>query len=1026
MITSQATSQMLMQQQMMFAAAQQRAMQGQPKGFSYYNPQMSYAQGQNMGLQAVSAIRNIGAPMAEGAMTMAGIGMMLAPMSLGASLGVSGAMAAVYGAGSYGAGQMLTGAQNQAYLQSSLGSNYGHTLNPLSRTGRGFSRGQMQQVASAMKSVQDAWTDIGEIYKIVDSLGRMGYQMNQMNVQSFSQKMKQAVSTVRDLAKMMGTTMEEALPIFSEARRTGIYTTGDIIRHGAMRTGMSTLGFGQQQISGIGQMGSQISLAYGGLRGSGTRSAIRSAYRVGLAGINEEALLEATGAEGPEAYEALGGRLNQRAWGVARGAIGRRLIAGAAERGEDGKWHLNTGKLNAYAAGRMSLGEVTAGAGQGVGRMGAIGFRAHEHRLQGEMVEKIGTQLAIRDALRGFKPENISEDLARLLLKRRGGFQESELDAVMEVMRSMKTAERDEFEKTQQALENQFRESERKMHHSWEGVKRKIAYGLHRSTGQYFQQMGEAVLSGAESTHEDLSDWFFGRWRVSADRTTANQVMKDLLAGKDAFSGLGERQGDLGLKSGASKEVMRMVGSDSSLAAMHDEAVNPGFLDSIPGIGGRGKKKFTITMLRKMGKHAEADRLESGMFNNSEVENAFDQLTQGSLSDMSGKAIAGSLKATIEGISPEDSWDYAKRMVGTGALGAFGIPLALPALAGASGVLGVAGAGYGYLRSRSDNSQFQEYLKGADRSEVGKLRELLQNPEVAIQEFDRWRKTNPSAASKPREEAAEDYFSQGKMRFSNGRQVLNLLDRVRGNPKEKEKVSEALASIDLGKEAAGRWAIKERLSMGGRFLARRLSEQGYSGALSEEMKQMSSAMESGSGEGITRSWASAMERLSRLPQSAREEEYGRLTGLGGVGQNFVLAAQHGSLKGLKAKRYRSMDEATRALQTASGLDSATAKEMLGQYAKAGEDKSVTLTQDMISKMSTDTKQKYLQRALGATEKQAVDESSKVTVKAMEKLAACIDGSVMQVRIVKEGEKGVMGSDLSTVSNPDKAQGGRNT
>ena len=528
-----------------------------PPSFSYGGASgFGQDRGTQIGGGAVSALTNFAMPMAQAAVPAAG---MLVPgagllnpfgMTIGAAkagFGVGQTAMGAVGGGAWGvaggivggaaaagaallpyyatqraaryvATNIYQGAEQQGILQQHLAGGWGGFVNPMARSGFGFGRTQAMGIGGGLEKLTDAFTQLGDVHRLVGKLGQMGFAAGATDVQRFTREMTGAIKTVKELAIMLNTTMDEALPMFGVARKMGIYGRADILRNAMNQGALRTTGFTAEQAGQLGMMGAQISTAYGATRGIGARAMLRAGGMFGAAAqagvLTEEEIMEATeGQTGAAAYSTLAGTFMQEGWRRSRGPIGRRLIAAAIRRGKEGELELDPGVLRRYTAGRMGLGELSQMAGAGIQEAGQLGFRVHERRLAGEMMETIGPEFAIRSALRGRDPSAMTDDLIRFMLQKKTRWSRGQIELAVKMIRQMDDVYAKESSNIQRAIEQRYRLAERKKHHSWEGFKSKVGRGLYEFAGRDLQTFGRELAHGVATSAETITDAAWGRWR---------------------------------------------------------------------------------------------------------------------------------------------------------------------------------------------------------------------------------------------------------------------------------------------------------------------------------------------------------------------------------------------------------------------------------------------------------------------------------------------------------------------------------
>lgn len=567
MLSSAQISAMLAQQNQAYAQQAAYAQAITPAyrpAFSYANTEFGGGWGTHLGGAAVSGLTSVAMPVGAGALGLAtgvnafsaGVAGISAGWGVGAALGGAGAAGvgagvagAAIGAGAavlpfYLAGkamdltgrQIYQGAYQNAFLGTALNQGpWGNIASMGSRTGYGFGRGQIMAIGAGMERQTDAYTSVMDIYRSMGRLGQMGFGSLETDSRKLTDYMTKAIKTVKELAKFLNTTMDEALPLFGEAKRMGIYGGADILHHTMTHKALDQLGFSRQQQFQIGMQGAAVAQAWRARRATGSRSAAHAAELVGAAGmagvLSEDDLMEATGGmTGPDAYYQLGNTLMNESWRRTRGGLGRRMVAAFMHRGEDGTLSIDQNLVNRYTSGEMKLGEVVSRAQSGLRDAGRVGFLAHEKRLAGEMVEAGGPMLGIRMIMARLErvggAEGKSDDWLRVMLQRKTELNEGEITAVIKMFRESDSMYAKAKEMMRKKLERDTYDSLRKRNNSWEGWKHKIGRFMYEVAGRDLQSFGTQMSNDIGGGWDRLRDVVWRRFQMRTDDDTLAALRK--------------------------------------------------------------------------------------------------------------------------------------------------------------------------------------------------------------------------------------------------------------------------------------------------------------------------------------------------------------------------------------------------------------------------------------------------------------------------------------------------------------------
>lgn len=389
MITSGQVNQMHMASMQMHAMAPPPGMMGQPNmGMSQYPPQFSYGiqgyQNPNASIANRATSGMIGAAQgalgAAGAVNMvAGLGVMGAGMlGMGAAVpaGIAavgslpvtaGLMAAGVGVSSIAAGHRQMGQVNQIFGNQQF-------ANPNNPMGRGFSRGDLNQLYGMVRSIDknDPFTSMQDALRITDQLAmgsEFGLAQGVKSAEELSSRVSKMAEAMKKMAKTMGTTLDEAFSVGAMSRQAGFYTAADVM--GNTQTFMMgrNLGFtsqqvGQQQIAGAG-----VARAAGLTGQAGARFATNMtqdlALMMRMGNLNENALMDLTGTTNRNeaatafAQDALGMMAN-----LGQTGHGSAMLAGLMTRDSSGNVSLNQGLLESMRGGNVGFNQLIKKGGQ--------------------------------------------------------------------------------------------------------------------------------------------------------------------------------------------------------------------------------------------------------------------------------------------------------------------------------------------------------------------------------------------------------------------------------------------------------------------------------------------------------------------------------------------------------------------------------------------------------------------------------------------------------------------------------------
>lgn len=363
--------------------------------------------GLNMGAARFGSVMGIESGMSAGAMmSRVAANRALLPAAMGAGIGAAaGPLAlatAAYEGLRYTGQQFMAGGREQLAIGSQLG---GYQFaNPLALTGRGFSSGGVSQIRHMMEGIDksDAFTTMHDLTGLLDQFNQSGMGRGMQDAQEFSRKFKKFAETAREMAKALGTTIEEAGRVFQTMRGSGFYTAADVIGNTRGMRLSRGLGMGEETYHQMQQQGAATARSMG-LRGRG--GALTSARLAndlligaksrasgGLGLYSDEELMDITGAgSGADAAAMMG---NDLAAGLGRfltsTAAGNAFAAVLGEQ-KDGRF---TGGLDQAMLAKMAGGGISerdlsriGGARMGSSARSKLSFDVNRNKIASSILE---------------------------------------------------------------------------------------------------------------------------------------------------------------------------------------------------------------------------------------------------------------------------------------------------------------------------------------------------------------------------------------------------------------------------------------------------------------------------------------------------------------------------------------------------------------------------------------------------------------------------------------------------------------
>lgn len=483
-------------------------------------PQDSQVLGEGMAGRALNRGVAIGAPLATAGLALAGMD----PFSLGwkagglgmrAGMGFGGGVALGAGvmggatlgiaAAGYAGNQMMTGAQQaQQFNQNIRGSFMFH--NPSSFSGHGFAQNDIREMGSAIRSIAGSGEQgFDELGRLAAQMGRMGMAQGVRNAKEFGEKFREMMTTVKTIAREFNTSLEEAQTLMASMRGSGIFgNQGSVakqIRGAAVSGGLATT-----EVTGMMNIGSQISRMFGGTGRQGAMGGIESINQVGTAvqrGIlSEEDIYNATGLTGAEGRRALAQQQLEQTGSFLRGAKGRWFLASLA--GKNGK--LDPSSVANWMGGGMGVGETRNQAHQNLHGVGRANFIRNEGRLRGAVMEQFGGMAPAMAMLQWAQQRGIDindmDDRSMLFAQRQLGMGRDEADVAVKMARQL--PELMQARREAQSDDTQVRDRlERQVNTGVEGIKRRFEKARNRVNNE-MQAVGQRVMNSLSDT---VADW---------------------------------------------------------------------------------------------------------------------------------------------------------------------------------------------------------------------------------------------------------------------------------------------------------------------------------------------------------------------------------------------------------------------------------------------------------------------------------------------------------------------------------------
>lgn len=448
----------------------------------------------------------------------------------------TGALGMGVGAGlsglSIAAGAAIAGGQQQYAINNAMaGYNF---FNPMSRTGGGFTRQDATAVGNLtrqMAELPQMMTSMEELTRIMSRLKGTGLMQGATTATEFGGRFREAITTIRETAKILGTTMEDATNFFAHSRSVGFLGRTDQLKNALnvqFTSGMTGMTIGQvQQLQ---QYGADTSSRIGGRRRIGAETAGNLAQTLGagiMSGrIRGEDILNLTGKEGPEGINAAAMQLQESMLGMALNTpTGTLLTAGMMKVNGD-KAEIDQDLLRRFSTGQMSLEELKRRAGRLSDHDKMVYMNERENLAQGLAATPGGVGMFYKSLVRQHG------DAGAKLLMRQQGFNPNQIDLISSMERVSSDEQFGQFSEINK-FESQVRE-EKSPGAMLQRLKTRVkAATVGRIEGMFaesFNAIGQAI--------DESVDDVVGRHRVAVGKVGAERFGRILSGDTSAVSSM--------------------------------------------------------------------------------------------------------------------------------------------------------------------------------------------------------------------------------------------------------------------------------------------------------------------------------------------------------------------------------------------------------------------------------------------------------------------------------------------------------
>jgi hypothetical protein len=453
--------------------------------------------------------------------------------------GVGGAMAGAalplglaFGASRY-AGAFVGGGQQQMAIGNQLGGM--NFINPAARSGIGFSRDDAQAIGNVIRqiaSVPEMLTSVEELTRMIPRLRQAGVMTGVRDAGEFSRRFQESIHTIRDMSKILGTTMDQASEFFSQSRSVGFYgrqATIQNVLQAQFTAGVTGMSGGQ--VMQLQQAGAGMAQAMGAQRVLGARAVTNIAQQLGMAqqngALREGQLENITGLQGPEATQAAAQRLTQVMMNIAQNPVGRLAMAGMVKFDATGK----AIGMDEEMVGRLQRGEVTTSElMQRAGRLNArqrTSFMARQADLITSFAGQAGLG-GVGALVKGVGEKMYGSEGTNIILQRQGGMSASEADIFADLIGQGGAGQGLRGFAERQQMEAQIRERT-----SPDAIFRRLKTRLANSMGiTQVRQAGAEMTTAIGRAFDNFIDDAVGRHVITLSKEGADTIARAMARGR--------------------------------------------------------------------------------------------------------------------------------------------------------------------------------------------------------------------------------------------------------------------------------------------------------------------------------------------------------------------------------------------------------------------------------------------------------------------------------------------------------------
>lgn len=473
---------------------------------------------------------------------------------------------------------------------------YNTAANPMSSTGRGFSSQQAADMTSMMRGINaaDPFTNWNDVSSIMQRFNEFGMNQGSKDTAELGRRFKQMTGAVKDIAKTMQTSIEEASKMYGELRSAGFYRGTDIVGNVSMMKMMQGQGVSGRMMLGAQLQGGGITRMAGlgttpGAKAVGSMAGLLAGART-LGNISSEEMMNATGAASPE--EALTQYATQMSGGMTQfltqSSVGSALTAALGSVNARGEFTggLDEERMTALRTGQIDINNlVQSGRKRLTTRNSQLSFRTKGADVAGEMLGQDPAEAfgIIMQSIAGDKFSQMDpENLIALLTERMTGLDRKTAESMVKIVREGARTRAETTALLNREAQQRVYEVDVAQNRTISGIKTKILGGMADRVVRPLEEVGQGVVQGFGEDYQRFIESlpYMKTTRVGSDEELRRQAILDEYRGS-ATVGVSTGSG-LGVSGALVKGGLSQAQADAEQAALlSGKAMSAGALSAL-------------------------------------------------------------------------------------------------------------------------------------------------------------------------------------------------------------------------------------------------------------------------------------------------------------------------------------------------------------------------------------------------------------------------------------------------------------